>query len=174
MSDEKRQELRVHGVSGTPPHVILYTEPTTDDLGPSHTKVYGTARDPRVEVRAFNWSSLTSGHWSTAFWVLLAPFAFANVAGWMLAKRTKTTIVATRLAALGLTGLFVAQLGVVFLELFGEWVAARGWPDAVALAGMWAEVALFVFLIYRFSVQSISRPSRVAGGFGFSSPGTTP
>ena len=84
------REVRVHGVSGTPPEQLLYTRPVATDLrGSTHTKVFHTEKDPEFTVRAFHWGSLTSGHWSTAFWILLAPFAFANVAGW---KRSPGTV----------------------------------------------------------------------------------
>lgn len=34
-------------------------------------------------VEAFCWGGLTSGDWSRSLWILLAPFALGNAAGWM-------------------------------------------------------------------------------------------
>ena len=151
------EELRVHGVSGTPPRNILYADPVPYDLSNTQTKVYGPQLETEgYSIRAFNWGSLTSGHWSTAFWVLLAPFAFANVAGWMIeaGKRTKSTVSIVRLAGLALTGLLAVQAAVIFSDIGSNYVHAQGWENWIALAGMWIEIALFVVLVLRFSVQS--------------------
>ncbi len=37
----------------------------------------------RYPMEAFSWGGLTSGSWTRALWILLAPFAFGNAAGWM-------------------------------------------------------------------------------------------
>ena len=61
-------ELRVHGV-GNPPDNTILPPP-------------GAAQLP-TEVRIFRWGDLISDNWWLPFWVVLAPFTLANVAGWM-------------------------------------------------------------------------------------------
>lgn len=108
-------ELRVHGVSGTPPREMLHTDPVprmgSDPYArifqkrPSHEIVHPSGRP--YETEAYHWGSLTTGHWLTSLWILLAPFAFANVAGWMARRRGPFHRAAIRLAGLALTALFV-------------------------------------------------------------------
>ena len=89
-------EVRVHGVSGTPPREMLYTDPVPRLDGdqfarifrkrPSTSSRHSSGRPYNTE--AFHWGSLTTGHWLTSVWILLAPFAFANMAGWMAVRRS--------------------------------------------------------------------------------------
>lgn len=103
------RELRVHGVSGTPPSNLLYTEPVTYDQGWDLAKVFEPSRD-NWEVKGFHWGSLTSKSSLTAFWILLAPFAMANVAGWMSESPNVWSRIWIRVAGLSLTGIFFAQI----------------------------------------------------------------
>ncbi len=112
----KPVELRVHGVSGSPPARMLYTEPITYDQGPDLAKVYRPHRDD-WDVRAFHWGSLTSGRSITAFWILLAPFAMANVAGWMNVRPNSWTRSWLRVASLALTGILFAQGANVAIDI---------------------------------------------------------
>src|SRR3970282_1971383 len=64
-------ELRIHGVSGTAPRDMLYTDPITNDLADDYTQIYEfPAQDPAFETRAFHWGGLTSGSPITAFGIL--------------------------------------------------------------------------------------------------------
>jgi hypothetical protein len=103
------KELRVHGVSGTPPGDLLYTAPVSYDQGWDLAKVFEPSRDV-WEVKAFHWGSLTSKSSLTAFWILLAPFAMANVAGWMSEAPNVWSRIWIRVAGLSLTGIFFAQV----------------------------------------------------------------
>lgn len=109
-------ELRVHGVSGLPPSEILHSLPVSFDLSERAAKVYEPMRD-EWDVKAYHWGSLTAGKPITALWILLAPFAMANTAGWMLRNRSKLNLLATRIAALALTGLFFAQAADILLAI---------------------------------------------------------
>lgn len=95
-------ELRVHGVSGTPPESMLENPHVTLVSGDATAGFYrrvwlagppsalpgeaGTAKDPRRE--AYSWGGLTSGAGSRALWMLLLPFMLANVAFWMYPAAT--------------------------------------------------------------------------------------
>jgi hypothetical protein len=102
------KELRVHGVSGTPPAELLYTAPVTYDDSPELAKVFEPNRDT-WDVKAYHWGSLTSKSSLTAFWILLAPFAMANVAGWMSEAPNIWSRIWVRVAGLSLTGILFAQ-----------------------------------------------------------------
>ena len=134
-------ELRVHGVSGTPPRDLLNTDPITSAKDDDYTKVYRPhdaihGHDPNAQ--AFHWGGLTAGNRWTALWIFLSPFALVNVGGWLVRERSLRATIAIRLAAAMLTGVFVAQLvnGVAILEL---WVYRRA-PDAERLVGFLAVV----------------------------------
>lgn len=100
-------ELRIHGVSGTPPDESLNDPNVTRVSGDSTAGFYrrvwlggeppatlpyadvpaagGGRGDGRVPFRreAYSWGGLTSGAGSRALWMLLLPFMLANVAFWM-------------------------------------------------------------------------------------------
>jgi len=110
------KELRVHGVSGTPPTELLYTSPVTYDQGWDLAKVYERNRD-EWEVKAYHWGSLTSKSSLTAFWILLAPFAMANAAGWMSETPNIWSRIWIRVAGLSLTGIFFVQISNMALDI---------------------------------------------------------
>jgi len=110
-------ELRVHGVSGTLPRDMLYTDPLPrDQVG--WTRVY-RRRIQSDSPEAFRWGGVTSGAAITAFWLLLLPFALANTAGWMAAPRAWRVpfVSLIRLACLMLTGIFVLEAVTVIVDL---------------------------------------------------------
>ncbi|MEH0935636.1 hypothetical protein [Micromonospora psammae] len=94
--DERVLELRVHGVSNTPPDQLLGLRPEPGGNGPQPRLVAGdavtgfyrsTAADPddASTVEAYSWGQLTSGARTVrdverALWTLLLPFTLANVA----------------------------------------------------------------------------------------------
>jgi hypothetical protein len=83
----ERVELKVHGVGGTPPESMLDSPEIVRVRGDATAAFFRQkerqATDEYVQ-EAYSWGGLTSGSASRAFWVFLAPFAFLNVAGWML------------------------------------------------------------------------------------------
>lgn len=126
-------ELRVHGVSGTPPRDMLYTDPLVTVIDPPTTDGGRKDRYVRVfelpgdrlavgpNVTAFHWGSLTSGSWLSALWILLLPFALANVAGWTARRRGRSQILFVRLSGLFLTGVFINLALIATVDFYWQW-----------------------------------------------------
>lgn len=139
-------ELRVHGVSGTPPRELLYEMPVTYDQGGDLAKVYERKRD-RWDVKAYHWGSLTSRSSATALWILMAPFAMANVAGWMSEAPNVWSRIWVRIAGLTLTGIFFAQAANMALDIP---LASGTAPQHVA----WLFLAASVLLVLGLGILS--------------------
>jgi hypothetical protein len=185
-------ELRVHGVAGTTPESMLGLQAQlggADDRNggidvrrpfsprgttpqPGDISVW---RTPEVDatLRAWSWSSLTSGHWYQAFYLLLLPFMIANLAGWMLvAGRTATpddpdggpdagaaarfrdpmlraSTLLVRLLGLLVTVVFVVSVQLVLADLVvWQWLHHRlGWPLWTVGLGPVATAAVLVGLV---------------------------
>ena len=93
-------ELRIHGVANTPPEGTLGVKQVRRVDGDEHTGFYRPIKQYApgpVVTEAYSWGSLTSASRSLnqdgtsvgvrkdlqrALWMLLLPFAFANVAFW--------------------------------------------------------------------------------------------
>lgn len=135
-------ELRVHGVHGTPPEVMLGDpEPRRvagDDMARFFRRrrllatppVGGTARRWRI-VEAFHWGRFTSGSPSRALWLALAPFALLNLSRYALllpgGKRTggaRFADAVLRLLGLVLTSMLVTNVAYVSLEIVMHQCAA--------------------------------------------------
>ena len=153
-------------MSGTPPRDMLNTDPVPRLGGDKYARVF--RRRPSLdsphpsgrpyETEAFHWGSLTTGHWLTSLWILLAPFALANVAGWMALQRSNFQRNAVRLAGLALTGLFVAQIGYVVVAVPNLYAITNGWSTTAqgwvrGAAGL-GYVLIFGALVLRLSTQS--------------------
>ncbi|MGF1616493.1 MAG: hypothetical protein ACFCU2_01605 [Acidimicrobiia bacterium] len=159
-------EVRVHGVSGTPPREMLYTDPVPRLDGDQFARIFRkrASIDSRhrsgrpYNTEAFHWGSLTTGHWLTSVWILLAPFAFANVAGWMALRRSAFHRSTIRLAGLALTCLGVTQMGYLLVAVPLLYASANGWGDrAFAIVrGVTAlgYVLSFGAVVLRLSTQS--------------------
>ena len=157
-----QSELRVHGVSGTAPRDMLYTDPVGRGPAPESPRSFTTiyekpVRDTDVSVEAFHWGGLTAGSWRTAFWILLAPFAFANIAGWMAERQSRVGHAAVRVAGLALTALFVSQMAVVLIDMPYHWLSANvdGFGLRLAMFGLFLLFGLLFFLlVQKASAQS--------------------
>jgi hypothetical protein len=147
------KELRVHGVSGTPPTELLFTDPVTYDQGWDLAKVYERSRDD-WDVKAYHWGSLTSKSSLTAFWILLTPFAMANAAGWMSESPNVWSRAWIRVAGLSLTGIFFVQLANMTFDVPLNTGLA---PTAVKWVFVTAALAL-VFGLGWLSTQSSFKP----------------
>ena len=141
-------ELRVHGVHGTSPATMLGIESgeVRQVAGDNLTGLYRSKngevpyRDLTghpVAVEAYSWGTLTSGvrgflGWvQRALWLLLLPFALANLAYWARLDLGKTTRVAlwsarfTRLGGLLLTVFMVLIPALIGVDLVA-WQCYRG------------------------------------------------
>ncbi|RTL64138.1 MAG: hypothetical protein EKK42_26340 [Pseudonocardiaceae bacterium] len=165
-------ELRVHGVAGTPPAVMLQLVPPVrvdrpDDTGTDADGAISEWRRPpeRPELRAWSWGSLTSGRWYQAFYVVLLPFMLANVAGWALlagpdspagatpprrGARVRAGVLLVRVAGLLVTVVFVlwAQLIVADLVAY-QWLVRRlGTPVWTVGIGLLAATGVLLVVVW--------------------------
>jgi hypothetical protein len=129
-------ELRVHGVSGTPPEALLNcpTEFLEEVGGDKAAGFY--RRQPWIEdgtagpsggwrkvLEAYSWGGLTSGPASRAVWLLFLPFIFINLAHWMLPPATKHRFAAAvsvgllRLVALSFTLTLMLAAAVAVMDV---------------------------------------------------------
>ncbi|HYN99330.1 MAG TPA: hypothetical protein VEU28_06615, partial [Actinomycetota bacterium] len=199
-------ELRVHGVGGTPPELILANphlkRVSGDDLVGFYRPADDKPADP-VHLEACSWGKITAASASQALWLLLMPFALANLAGWThpavpgkgisdesTAERKIKTLV--RLFGISVTIGFVLTLTNIILDLFAfqcgslqECVGQRWWltpleglvdrPGARLAIGA---LACFVFLqllawASRASYQTLETFSPDVPGQPEVAPGTT-
>lgn len=146
-----RTELRIHGVSGTPPDGMLgHPHPKLvagDEVAGFYRRWWPggppSAKDADVEEQrrreAYSWGGLTSGAGSRALWLLLLPFMLLNVAFYMTPRPPiqdrgkgssvrsllrKVSAAVQRLLALTLTGSLVLSAIGVATDLVG-WQCGR-------------------------------------------------
>ncbi|TXK40635.1 hypothetical protein [Nonomuraea sp. C10] len=148
-------ELRVHGVSGTPPGEMLNHPHPLLVAGDGTTGFYrrwwpaGRPETEDADVpgerhrEAYAWAGLTSGGRTIALWLLLLPFALANLAYFMLPRPEggrpvrRALEAAQRLFALLLTGTLVAAVTRASVDLIGWQCTAAGRACAYATAPGW-------------------------------------
>ncbi|MFD0477000.1 hypothetical protein ACFQ0B_58890 [Nonomuraea thailandensis] len=148
-------ELRVHGVSGTPPAGTLGHPHPRLVAGDGTTGFYrrwwegerpsGDHPDvPGVRRReAYAWGNLTSGGRAIALWLLLLPFSLANLSYFMLPRPARgvrlrhVTESAQRLFALLLTGTLVGAVTRAGVDLVGWQCTAAGRACAYDTAPGW-------------------------------------
>lgn len=181
-------ELRVHGVGGTTPQSLL------GDLAPqcvSGDRIAGFYRTADLpdragrhsrHVEAYSWGGLTSRSGTRVLWILLLPFALANLAGWMCSPKVHTNRAlfwlhraSVRWAAFALTINFLLVAAITAMDLIGYqcggqdrclggrwWLAVLrqpailGFPGRRVLVGALiplAIVLLFVWLTWRSATR---------------------
>ena len=171
-------ELRVHGVSGTPPEQML-DQPAelikrvagTEKVG-FWRRWYpgGSTRDQpdQRHLEAYAWGQLTSGPATRALWLLLLPFTLVNVAHWMLPPYRRherigaVSVALLRLLGLTLTMMMLAATATVTMDL-AAWQCApvprcasrlgpaglvAGWTPGERLALAAALPGLLVLLLW--------------------------
>lgn len=169
-------EMRVHGVSGTPPESILDFDRVQQVAGDEFGRVFqridekgvrlDDSRDGHV-VEAYHWGKFTSGSWSQAIWLLLAPFGIINAAQFTLEPPTSTWSklchtmagAALRFIGVALTGLFVTGTAVITLDL---WAWQRIGPNEDTLFHLALALGLLGPVIVLWMCHRLGR-SRLVG-----------
>ena len=169
-------ELRVHGVSGTPPESMLASAQVCQVAGDDRSRCFRPTDAQGHEVRAddghvveaFHWGRWTSGSWTQALWVLLIPFGMANAAQFMLPSPHgrgprffhAASGAVLRLLALVLTALFTIGVCVLLVDLVAwQWLARMDLPGDDRLV-VWPALLLAVGAVYGLSFLGRSRAGR--------------
>jgi hypothetical protein len=133
-------ELRIHGVSGTPPASMLghpQTERVSGDADSGFYRRWWPAKSIAEDngdrvLEAYSWGGLTAGGRQRALWLLLVPFLLVNVAYFARPAyhpedhRIKDAILgaAQRLFALTITATFLLAVVNVSMD-FAGWQCVR-------------------------------------------------
>ncbi|MEV4704373.1 hypothetical protein [Actinoplanes sp. NPDC049316] len=144
-------ELRVHGVSGTPPdrmlqHAQIEMVAGDTDAGFFRRRYDAPAvsdDDDQQRAEAYSWGGLTAGAGARALWLLLAPFMLANLAFFALPRVTAggkgwrrwpavVPEALVRLFALSVTVTFVLVPVQVAMDLIGWQCVRPGLRDCTA------------------------------------------
>jgi hypothetical protein len=165
-------ELRVHGVSGTPPGEMLDADRVRQVAGDELGRVFERADregGPLPELRhdrtlAYHWGRLTSGSVTQGLWLLLAPFGLVNAAQFMLeppetkAERRAHAVAgaALRLLGLMLTALFVLAAAVITVDLWA-WQRAEAVNGAAIVLGMAGPVLLLAVYVLLARARTVPR-----------------
>jgi hypothetical protein len=148
-------EIRVHGVSGTPPNVMLGGPAERDT---DFEEDVWKRSDRQDGVRAVRWSNLTSGSPVSALWFTLIPYMLLNLAGWALppsgAWRHRTAVVAVRAAGLALTMIFSTVAAVGFIGVGGYQVLRPSVGTAWSLV-LGVGAALVVILVLWLATSAL-------------------
>lgn len=155
-------ELRVHGVSGTPPVDMLDHPFVRQVAGDTDGRFFRPVdcggnpildRDPRL-LEGYHWGPQTSGTWRNALWLVLVPFGLVNAAYFMLPGGGGTVAReiargALRVLAIVLTAVFVLGMAQALIGLLA-WQWTVGGDPAVwvglAFAGVVAALLVIRFL----------------------------
>lgn len=146
-------ELRVHGVSGGSPEQNLGDPHPIRISGDETAGIYRRRSELKIGpdrvIEAYNWSGINSRKSVRAWWLLLFPFAAANLAGWMLPTSTskgskKVAQGATRVVSLAVTFIAVVGMGSITVDIVGVQCGGStactsnfwlGWLDSIVSFG---------------------------------------
>lgn len=119
-------ELRLHGVGGATPQSLLADLAPQQVSGDQIAGFYRTLDSGGRHVEAYSWGGLTSRSGWRVLWMLLLPFALANLAGWMCQVATFRSPFRFRLhravvrwCGLGMTVNLLLILAVAGMDLVG-------------------------------------------------------
>jgi hypothetical protein len=154
-------ELRVHGVSGTPPESMLGAPVVVQVAGDSLGRFLRPASGAGVPVgpdgdgrvlEAYHWGLFTSGSFTQGLWFLLLPFGMVNAASFMLPPGRGWACAGARavLRVLGLamTAVLVTGTVHVLVEALAWGGPGRGawWAMTLAVIGCLAVLATVTML----------------------------
>jgi hypothetical protein len=136
-------ELRVHGVSGTPPESLLGTPHVIQVAGDDYSRFFRPVPAPTDHVvEGYHWGQFTSGSWRQSLTLLLVPLGIINATQFMLPEpvtpvgKVLHAIAGAclRAIALVLTYLFTFALSLILIDLVGwRWAdktrLLQGYPD---------------------------------------------
>ena len=169
-------EVRVHGVSGTPPEEMLDIDRVRQVAGDELGRVFqradregGALPEPDHRTLAYHWGRLTSGSTAQGLWLLLAPFGLVNAAQFMLeppetpAERGAHTVAGAMLRVLGLmlTLMFVLTAAVITIDLWA-WqreAATNGVAVVLGMVGPVVLVMVYLLLARRSPGSSLVVPT---------------
>jgi hypothetical protein len=142
-------ELRVHGISGTPANALLADLAPVHVWGDSAAGFYRSSKNQATgrDVEAYSWGGLTSGSSYRVLWLVLLPFLFGNLSGWLCSRVTRDSPVrfafhrmCCGLGALALTVNTAFVTLLITADVAGYqavragrvpdswWLAPMGWP----------------------------------------------
>ncbi|NED94544.1 hypothetical protein G1H11_04385 [Phytoactinopolyspora alkaliphila] len=154
-------ELRVHGVSGTPPETVLdhplLKRVAGDERAGFYRRWYPGGRSADLtesrRLEAYGWGNLTSGPAARAAWLMLLPFMLVNLAHWMLpaipagagrlvsvAGRASATLLRLFGVVLSITLVLTAvqaAMDVAGWQCAGHWRCGSSSPVTAALTDGW-------------------------------------
>jgi len=141
-------ELRIHGVSGTPPEVMLESSHVRQVAGDSWGRFFrpvdgeGTERqtEPMRTLEGYHWGKYTSGSWVKGLWLILIPFGLVNAAAFMVPHPPvgsrwhwlyATVQSVIRGIGVGVTCTFALASALILVDLVAwQWAADLPWLEA--------------------------------------------
>ena len=173
-------ELRVHGVSGTPPEAMLEQSSVRRVAGDAASGFYRrvwqsesvSADDDADVLEAYSWGGLTSGGKLRALWLLLIPFLLVNVAFYARptdrpGRLQRFGELIQRLFALTITATLVMATVNVSMDFGGwqcggscdtAWLGFLSWPWLATPGRRIAVLALLplavIFLLWRLAART--------------------
>jgi hypothetical protein len=142
-------ELRIHGVSGTPPESMLESAHVRQVAGDAWGRFFrpvdsvgGEVQDdPDRLLEGYHWGKYTSGSALQGIWLILIPFGLVNAAAFM-APNPGTSSTTKRLHAgvqamirsigMGVTATFALAASLILVDLVaGQWAPGLPWLDSV-------------------------------------------
>jgi hypothetical protein len=174
-------ELRIHGVSGTPPGAMLTSEHVRQVAGDDRSRFFRPCdasgdenqTDPTRILEGYHWGQFTAGSWRQGLWLVLIPFGFVNAAAFMLpdprSHRRGVSIAHTtasaliRLVGIGQTCTIALASSLIFVDLLTVQARQTSWlrnvPDWLLPFGAAAAAALVVAGLFAMGLQPRYQPS---------------
>ena len=144
-------ELRIHGVSGTPPESMLESAHVVQVAGNAWGRFFRPADalgnevqdDPDRTLEGYHWGKYTSGSSLKGLWLILVPFGLVNAAAFMIPdpgpdrRNRRLHAVALgliRALGVGLTCTFALSAGLILVDLVGySWASGVPWLRALGV-----------------------------------------